>query len=277
MKKTIAFLLALLMLLTLAGAALASSVPMDKEDQMVGLVKSFLEENEFPYEYDDYTFTVPFAVENSMEYVYMTVYIYDDMLAVSADAPVQGTGDIFEKMAVFTTLANNEIYYAQFRVELDEDNVYVSCRSCNLWRTLFPGRTSCFTCSPCRKAIWRTTATASWRCSTAAIPTRRLKPVRRRWMRNDEQHESISDCKGLRQKKNGSPRCAGLRHLRGSDRILDGQDVFAGENAGRRDGYSHIRRARDAGLSHPSPRIPQSLRAPHRGRAAPADGGEPDL
>ena len=38
-----------------------------------------------------------------------------------------------------------------------------------------------------------------------------------------------------------------------------------------------LRRARDAGLSHPSPRIPQSLRAPHRGRAAPADGGEPDL
>ena len=110
MKKTIAFLLALLMLLTLAGAALASSVPMDKEDQMVALVKSFLEENEFPYEYDDYTFTVPFAVDNSMEYVYMTVYIYDDMLAVSADAPVQGTGDVFEKMAVFAALVNTEIY-----------------------------------------------------------------------------------------------------------------------------------------------------------------------
>ena len=144
MKKTIAFLLALLMLLTLAGAALASSVPMDKEDQMVGLVKSFLEENEFPYEYDDYTFTVPFAVENSMEYVYMTVYIYDDMLAVSADAPVQGTGDIFEKMAVFTTLANNEIYYAQFRVELDADKVYVSCRSCNLVEDVIPGENELF-------------------------------------------------------------------------------------------------------------------------------------
>ena len=144
MKKTIAFLLALLMLLTLAGAALASSVPMDKEDQMVGLVKSFLEENEFSYEYDDYTFTVPFAVENSMEYVYMTVYIYDDMLAVSADAPVQGTGDIFEKMAVFTTLANNEIYYAQFRVELDADKVYVSCRSCNLVEDVIPGENERF-------------------------------------------------------------------------------------------------------------------------------------
>ena len=143
MKKTIAFLLAALLTLSFS-AALADSVPMSKEDQMVGLVKSFLEENEFPYEYDDYTFTVPFAVENSMEYVYMTVYIYDDMLAVSADAPVQGTGDVFEKMAVFTTLANNEIYYAQFRVELDADKVYVSCRSCNLVEDVIPGENELF-------------------------------------------------------------------------------------------------------------------------------------
>ena len=143
MKKTIAFLLALLMTLSLS-TAFADSVPMSKEDQMVGLVKSFLEENEFPYEYDDYTFTVPFAVENSMEYVYMTVYIYDDMLAVSADAPVQGTGEVFEKMAVFVALANNEIYYAQFRVELDADKVYVSCRSCNLVEDVIPGENELF-------------------------------------------------------------------------------------------------------------------------------------
>ena len=143
MKKMIAFLLVALLTLSFS-AALADSVPMSKEDQMVGLVKSFLEENEFPYEYDDYTFTVPFAVENSMEYVYMTVYIYDDMLAVSADAPVQGTGDVFEKMAVFAALANNEIYYAQFRVELDADKVYVSCRSCNLVEDVIPGKNELF-------------------------------------------------------------------------------------------------------------------------------------
>ena len=143
MKKIIAFLLAALLTLSFS-ATLADSAPMSKEDQMVGLVKSFLEENEFPYEYDDYTFTVPFAVENSMEYVYMTVYIYDDMLAVSADAPVEGTGDVFEKMAVFTTLVNNEIYYAQFRVELDADNVYVSCRSCNLVEDVIPGENELF-------------------------------------------------------------------------------------------------------------------------------------
>lgn len=143
MKKMIVFLLAALLTLSFS-AALADSAPMSKEDQMVGLVKSFLEENEFPYEYDDYTFTVPFAVENSMEYVYMTVYIYDDMLAVSADAPVEGTGEVFEKMAVFAALANSEIYYAQFRVELDADKVYVSCRSCNLVEDVIPGENELF-------------------------------------------------------------------------------------------------------------------------------------
>ena len=143
MKKTIAFLLIALLTLSFS-AALADSAPKSKEDQMVGLVKNFLEENEFPYEYDDYMFTVPFAVKNSMEYVYMTVYIYDDMLAVSADAPVQGTGDVFEKMAVFAALANNEIFYAQFRVEPDADKVYVSCRSCNLVEDVNPGKNELF-------------------------------------------------------------------------------------------------------------------------------------
>ena len=44
MKKTIAFLLIALLTLSFS-AAFADSVPMSKEDQMVGLVKSFLEEN----------------------------------------------------------------------------------------------------------------------------------------------------------------------------------------------------------------------------------------
>ncbi len=143
MKKTIALLLIALLTLSFS-AAFADSVPMSKEDQMVSLVKSFLEENEFPYEYDDYTFAVPFAVKNTMEYVNITVYIYDDMLAVSVGAPVQGNGDVFEKMAVFAALVNNEIYYAQFRVELDADKVYVSCRSCNLVEDVIPGENELF-------------------------------------------------------------------------------------------------------------------------------------
>ena len=132
MKKIIVFLLAALLMLSVA---FADSVPTSKEDQMANLVKNFLEENEF----DDYIFTVPFSVDNSMEYAFITVYIYDDMLSVSVDAPIHGTRDVFEKMAVFTTLVNNEIYYAQFRLDLDGDEFYISCRSCNLVEDVLPG------------------------------------------------------------------------------------------------------------------------------------------
>ena len=152
MKKIIVFLLTALLMFSVA---FADSVPMSKEDQMASLVKNFLEENEFPYEYDDYTFTVPFSVDNSMEYAFITVYIYDDMLSVSVDAPIHGTREVFEKMAVFTTLVNNEIWM--------ETNSISPAAPATWWRTFFPVRTSCSTCSPCRTAIWKTTATASWR------------------------------------------------------------------------------------------------------------------
>ena len=138
MKKTIAFLLIALLTLSFS-AALADSVPMSKEDQMVGLVKSFLDKNEYPYEYDDYTVETQFAINNTMEYANVMVYIYDDMLSVSVDAPVWGTEEIFENMAIFSTLVNSEIYYAQFRVTRDEGQVYISCRSCNLVEDVVPG------------------------------------------------------------------------------------------------------------------------------------------
>ena len=138
MKKTIAFLLIALLTLSFS-AALADSAPKSKEDQMVGLVKGFLEENEFPYEYDDYTVETQFAINNTMEYANVMIYIYDDMLSVSVDAPVGGTEEIFENMAIFSTLVNSEIYYAQFRVTRDEGQVYISCRSCNLVEDVVPG------------------------------------------------------------------------------------------------------------------------------------------
>ena len=142
MKKMTAFLLA--MLLMFSAAAFADSTEMTTEDQMKNMVQNFLDENEYPYDYDDYTFSMQFAIDGALESAYVTVYVYDDMLAVSVDAPIAGGADVFEKMAVFTTLANNEIYYAQFRVELDADKVYVSCRSCNLVEDVIPGENELF-------------------------------------------------------------------------------------------------------------------------------------
>ena len=122
MKKKIVFLLTLLLTLTLAGAALANT-----EDRMKDMVQTYLDENGQDYVYDDYVFTLKLAIGSALEYADVRIFIYDDMLSVIADAPVQVSEENFEKMAIFTTLANNEIFYGQFRV--DREYGYVSCRS----------------------------------------------------------------------------------------------------------------------------------------------------
>lgn len=76
--------------------------------------------------------------------------------------------------------------------------------------------------------------------------------------------------KAVAKKKRIFPLCWSVPFC-GGDRLRDDNDVFAGENAVRRDGYFPIRCAHNACLSHSSPCIPQSLRAPYRRRAAPAD------
>lgn len=144
MKRAIAFLLALLLALSLSTVGFADSAQVSKENQMVDLVKNFLDANDYPYEYEDYTFSTMFAIYNSMEYADVRIFIYDDMLSVAVEAPVQGTEDIFENMAIFTTLANSGLYYAQFRVTLDEGQVYISCRSCNLVEDVVPGENELF-------------------------------------------------------------------------------------------------------------------------------------
>ena len=144
MKKAIALLLFALLMLSLLTVGSANAVEAIKADQMVNLVKNFLNKNDYPYEYDDYTFSTMFAINNTMEYANVMIYIYDDMLSVSVDAPVWGTEGIFENMAIFTTLVNSEIYYAQFRVTLDEGQVYISCRSCNLVEDVVPGENELF-------------------------------------------------------------------------------------------------------------------------------------
>ena len=139
MKKMMMLALALVMMLTLTGAALAESAPMSKEDQMKNMVQGFLDENGYEYEYDDYTFSMSFALENALEYVNVMVFVDDDMLSVTVDAPIQGEEAVFEPLAVLTTLINSEIFYAQFRVDHYNDKLYVACRACNLVEDVVPG------------------------------------------------------------------------------------------------------------------------------------------
>ena len=106
---------------------------------MKNMVQGFLDENGYEYEYDDYTFSMSFALENVLEYVNVMVFVDDDMLSVTVDAPIQGEEAVFEPLAVLTTLINSEIFYAQFRVDHYNDKLYVACRACNLAEDVIPG------------------------------------------------------------------------------------------------------------------------------------------
>lgn len=137
MKKWIALLLALCLLLSL-NLALAESTPGSIEDQLADIVRSALEQEELDYEYDaaNQTFDLSFQLDSALGSADVTIYLYDDMVSVSVDCPLSFRSEYFEKAAIFTTLANNEIYYAQFRVDMDYN--WISCRSCNVIEGVLP-------------------------------------------------------------------------------------------------------------------------------------------
>lgn len=144
MKKIIVFLLTALLMFSVA---FADSVPMSKEDQMASLVKNFLEENEFPYEYDDYTFTVPFSVDNSMEYAFITVYIYDDMLSVSVDAPITEPGRSLKRWPCSPRWSTTRSTMHSSASIWMETNSISPAAPATWWRNVSsPQRTSCSTC-----------------------------------------------------------------------------------------------------------------------------------
>lgn len=138
MKKFLALLLTLSLTLCLIPAALANSVEANVIDQLRNVVKAYLEEEGYAYEYDDerQTFKMSFSLDCALDTVELTMYLYDDMLAVSVESPLPISEETFEKAAIFTTLANNEIFYAQFRI--DRKYGYLTCRSCQMIETVAP-------------------------------------------------------------------------------------------------------------------------------------------
>ena len=138
MKKLIAMLLALCLTLCLIPTAFAEAAEADVISQLHTVVAAYLDEEGYIYEYDEanQAFTLTFGLNCALDTVAVTIYLYDDMVSVSVDSPLQITEEAFESAAVFTTLANNEMYYAQFRI--DPDSGCLTCRSCQMIETVVP-------------------------------------------------------------------------------------------------------------------------------------------
>ncbi len=133
MKNIIAVMLAFCLILGM-GTVLAESV----EEQLAQIVTEAMEQNELVYEYDaeNEWFTLTFTLDSVLGDVETTIFLYDDMVSVSVESPITIDDSVYEKLAIFTALANNEIYYGQFR--LDRENGTLSCRSCNVIEEVLP-------------------------------------------------------------------------------------------------------------------------------------------
>lgn len=138
MKKFLAILLALCLIFCMMPAALANSVEANVIDQLRNVVKEYLDEEGYTYEYNEASqvFTLDFALDCALKTVPVTIYLFDDMVAVDVDSPLAITEEAFGNAAIFTTLANNEIYYAHFRI--DRESGYLTCRSCQMVETVVP-------------------------------------------------------------------------------------------------------------------------------------------
>ena len=140
MKKIIALLIALCLTFCMIPAALADSVEAEPIDQLRNVVKEYLNDESYTYEFDEATqsFTLSFSLNCALSVVDVAIYLYDDMVSVAVESPLPLGEENFEKAAIFTTLVNSKIYYAQFRVS--REGGYIACRSCQLIETVVPER-----------------------------------------------------------------------------------------------------------------------------------------
>ncbi len=117
------------------GSAAQAAVQVEDLKQ---IVDSCLEENGYNYEYneDSERYDLIFSLDNNLEKTEVSIFLYDDMVSVTADSPLSFSDDQFENVAVFTTLVNNDIFYGQFRV--DKESNRLSCRTCNLIENELP-------------------------------------------------------------------------------------------------------------------------------------------
>ena len=135
MNKLTVLALMLCLLLSVLAAAEAGV-----EDRLALIVQSALEEDGLAYDYDAENgwFELSFSLDCALGEADVIIFLFDDMVSVHADCPLKVASKHFEQAAVFTTLANDREYYAQFRI--DPEYGILTSRSCNVIESVLPTR-----------------------------------------------------------------------------------------------------------------------------------------
>lgn len=139
MKKALAILLLLCLLLSSLPALAASSMSeKEKIAHLKEIVQSYLDSKSLPYSYDAEaeTFDLRYTLDSTLGSCDVNLYLYDDMLSITAIPSLRVPDSNKDKTAIYLTLANDNIYYAQFR--MNYENGRVSCRNAQVIEDVFP-------------------------------------------------------------------------------------------------------------------------------------------
>lgn len=119
-----------------------SALALDKKQvvpQLERLVEDYLKSENYAYNYvnDKKRFDLQFNMDSLLKKVAVSVYLYHDMVSVSVYTLQDVPEEYRDNMAKLLTLINNNIFYAQFRMNY-EDGALIS-RSYILIESVLPG------------------------------------------------------------------------------------------------------------------------------------------
>lgn len=139
MKKALSVLL-LLSLIVTSVSALAESGMSEKEKiaHLKEIVQNCLDSQSLKYTYDAEleTFDLRYTLDSTLGSCDVSLFLYDDMLSVSASPGLRVPDKNKDRTAVYITLANDNSFYAQLRMNYEKG--LVSCRSAQVIEEVFP-------------------------------------------------------------------------------------------------------------------------------------------
>lgn len=138
-KKALSVLLLLSLIMT-SVSAFAESGMSEKEKiaHLKEIVQNYLDSQSLKYTYDAEleTFDLSYSLESTLGSCDVSLFLYDDMLSVSASPSLRVPDKNKDQVAVYITLANDNTFYAQFR--MDYESGLLSCRNAQVIEDVFP-------------------------------------------------------------------------------------------------------------------------------------------
>ena len=108
--------------------------------RLKALVESYLKSEAYGFNYsDEYEcFEMGFEMDEGLDGCDVDIYLYDDMLSVTACPAYRATEENRDKAAILLNLINNVADYTQ--LFMDPKDGTVICRSCQRIESVLPGR-----------------------------------------------------------------------------------------------------------------------------------------